>query len=188
MARHPNGEIWLVKPIVANGLHPYADIMILNDLTTPLSLLETRRSARPREMIAPGPTDAELKRILTIAARSPDHGKLAPWRFVTVAADRRDALAALLAKALPEHDPAAGPAHFAKAERFAFQAPTLVVLISAPIEGRKIPVWEQQISCGAVTVQIGYLVNGIPTLSSLGLILMALMFGLLGFAALRRQA
>ncbi len=128
--------------------------MILNDLTTPLSLLETRRLARPREMVAPGPTDAELEHILTIAARSPDHGKLAPWRFVTVAADQRDALAALLAKALPEHDPAAGPAHFAKAEQFAFQAPTLVVLISAPIEGHKIPVWEQQISCGAAGMNL----------------------------------
>ena len=128
--------------------------MTLNDRSSTLSLLETRRSGRPREMIAPGPTEAELDRILTIAARTPDHGKLAPWRFVTVAAEQRTAFADLLARALPESDPAAGPAHFAKAQEFAHQAPTLVVLISAPVEGHKIPVWEQQLSCGAVGMNL----------------------------------
>ena len=58
--------------------------MMLNDRSSALSLLETRRSGRPREMVAPGPTTAELERILTIAARTPDHGKLSPWRFVIV--------------------------------------------------------------------------------------------------------
>ena len=128
--------------------------MTLNDRSSTLSLLETRRSGRPREMIAPGPTEAELDRILTIAARTPDHGKLAPWRFVTVAAEQRTAFADLLARALPESDPAAGPAHFAKAQEFAHQAPTLLVLISAPVEGHKIPVWEQQLSCGAVGMNL----------------------------------
>ena len=132
----------------------YAGGMQLNDLTSPISLLESRRSGRPREMVEPGPSDAELTRILTIAARSPDHGKLVPWRFVVVAADQREHFAALLAKALPESDPDAGEAHFAKAHEFAHQAPTLVVLISAPIEGHKIPVWEQQLSCGAAGMNL----------------------------------
>ena len=69
---------------------------MLNDRSSTLSLLETRRSGKPRELVGPGPTAAELERILTIAARTPDHGKLLPWRFVTVADDQRDALAALL--------------------------------------------------------------------------------------------
>jgi nitroreductase len=128
--------------------------MQLNDLASPISLLESRRSGRPRDMVAPGPSDAELKRILTIAARVPDHGKLAPWRFVIVAADQRERFAALLAKALPESDPTAGAAHFAKAHEFAHQAPTLVVLVSAPTEGHKIPVWEQQMSCGAAGMNL----------------------------------
>lgn len=128
--------------------------MTLNDRSTPLSLLATRRSGRPREMVAPGPGDADLQRILTIAARTPDHGKLAPWRFVIVGADQRGQLAALLAEALPQCDPAAGPAHFAKAHEFAHHAPSLVVLVSAPTEGHKIPVWEQQMSCGAVGMNL----------------------------------
>ena len=78
---------------------------MLNDPTSILSLLESRRSGRPKEMVGPGPTKRELERIFTIAARTPDHGKLFPWRFVTVAAEQRDALAALLHRALEEHDP-----------------------------------------------------------------------------------
>ena len=66
---------------------------MLNDLSSTLALLETRRSGRPRDMVAPGPSAEQLERILAIAARVPDHGKLFPWRFVTVAADQRDALA-----------------------------------------------------------------------------------------------
>ena len=128
--------------------------MPLNDCSTIISLLETRRSGRPREMIAPGPSEAELEQILTIAARTPDHGKVFPWRFVTVSTDQRAALADLLAKALSESDPAAGPAHYQKALDFAHQAPTLVVLVAAPIADHKIPLWEQQLSVGAAGMNL----------------------------------
>ena len=127
---------------------------MLNDRSSTLALLETRRSGRPRELIAPGPSEAEMERILTIAARTPDHGKLFPWRFVTVGRDQRDAFADLLARALPEHDPEALPAHYAKALEFAHQAPSLVVLVSAPIPDHKIPLWEQQLSSGAAAMNL----------------------------------
>jgi len=127
---------------------------MLNDLSSTLALLETRRSGRPRDMVGPGPTEAELERILAIAARTPDHGKLFPWRYVIVAEDQRQALADLLARALPEHDPQATAAHFAKALEFAHQAPSLVVLLSSPIEGHKIPLWEQQLSAGATGMNL----------------------------------
>jgi nitroreductase len=127
---------------------------MLNDLSSTLALLETRRSGRPRDMILPGPSDGQLERILAIAARTPDHGKLFPWRFVTVAADQRPALAELLARALPEHDPTATPAHFAKAEEFAHQAPTLVVVVSSPTPDHKIPLWEQELSAGAAAMNL----------------------------------
>lgn len=126
---------------------------MLNDLSSTLALLETRRSGRPRDMVAPGPSDVQLERILSIAARTPDHGKLFPWRFVTVAASQRAALADLLARALPEHDPGALPAHHAKALEFALQAPTLVVLVSSPLTG-KIPLWEQELSVGAAGMNL----------------------------------
>ena len=127
---------------------------MLNDRSSALSLLETRRSAKPRELIGPGPTPQELDRILAIAARVPDHGKLTPWRFVTVAEDQRDALGALLRQALAEHDPCATIAHHQKEDEFAHYAGQLVVLVSAPTPNHKIPVWEQELSCGAVGMNL----------------------------------
>jgi nitroreductase len=127
---------------------------MLNDRSSTLSLLETRRSAKPREMVGPGPTAAELERIRTIAARSPDHGKLTPWRFVAVAEDQRDALAALLKDALAKENPQATDAHRQKEEEFAHYAGQLVVLVSAPVQDHKIPVWEQELSCGAAGMNL----------------------------------
>ena len=127
---------------------------MLNDRSSALALLATRRSGRAREMIAPGPTANELDEILAIAMRTPDHGKLAPWRFVVVEPAQRDALAALLHRALDENDPDAGPAHHAKAEQFAHQGEALVVMLSAPVAGHKVPIWEQELAAGAAAMNL----------------------------------
>ena len=127
---------------------------MLNDRSSLLLLLETRRSGKPRELAGPAPSAEELERMLAIAARIPDHGKLSPWRFVTVADQQRDALAKLLREALAMEDPSAAPAHYEKAEQFAHFAGALVVLVSAPVEDHKIPVWEQQLSCGAAGMNL----------------------------------
>ena len=127
---------------------------MLNDRSSILALLETRRSGRPREMTGPGPSEAELQRMLAIAARTPDHGKLSPWRFVTVGDGQREALAGLLHRALDEHDPDATAAHHQKEEEFAHYAGALVVLVSAPLADHKIPVWEQTLSCGCAGMNL----------------------------------
>lgn len=127
---------------------------MLNDRSSILSLLETRRSAKPRELLGPGPAPEELERILTIAVRVPDHGKLHPWRLVTVADDQRDALAAIFRQALAEEDDCAPVAKHEKADEFAHYAGQLIVLISAPIADHKIPVWEQELSCGALGMNL----------------------------------
>lgn len=127
---------------------------MLNDRSSILSLLETRRSGKPRELVGPGPTPEEMQRILTIAARVPDHGKLTPWRFVLVGDDQRDDLARLLSRALAAEDPDAAPAIDEKAVEFAHHAGQLVVLVSAAVEGHKIPVWEQQLSCGTAGMNL----------------------------------
>lgn len=105
-------------------------------------------------MVGPGPTAEELERILTIAARTPDHGKLFPWRFVTIAADQRDDFALLLRKALAAEDTCATPAHHEAADQFAHYQGALVVLVSAPIQPHKIPQWEQELSCGAAGMNL----------------------------------
>ena len=127
---------------------------MLNDRSSILSLLETRRSAKPRDLVGPGPTAAELERMLAIAARTPDHGKLTPWRFVTVAENQRDALSALLQDALAQDNSGATDAHRLKEREFAHYAGQLVVLVSAPVRDHKIPLWEQELSCGAAGMNL----------------------------------
>ena len=127
---------------------------MLNDRSSILSLLESRRSGKPRELTGSGPTSEELERILAIGARSPDHGKLIPWRFVTVADDQRDRLAILFRQALAKEDECAPPAKHEKADEFAHYAGQLVVLVSAPTPDHKIPEWEQELSCGAAGMNL----------------------------------
>ena len=127
---------------------------MLNDRSSILSLLETRRSGKPRELVGPGPTAAELDRMLAIAARTPDHGTLTPWRFVTVGADQRGAFEALLQEALAADEPDAPAAKREKEHAFAHYEGALVVLISAPVADHKIPVWEQSLSCGAAGMNL----------------------------------
>lgn len=127
---------------------------MLNNRSSILSLLETRRSAKPRELVGPGPNREELERILAIAARTPDHGKLFPWRFVTVEDDQRDQLGILLRQALAKEDEFAPTAKHEKADEFAHYAGQLVVLVSSPIHDHKIPVWEQELSCGAAGMNL----------------------------------
>ncbi len=105
-------------------------------------------------MIAPGPGADELREIIGLALRTPDHGKLAPWRIVTVASDQREAFAALLKRAWVAENPGAAGMDLTALDQFAHQAPTLLVLISAPVLGAKIPVWEQQMSAGAVGMNL----------------------------------
>ena len=127
---------------------------MLNDRSSALSLLRTRRSAKPRDLIGPAPSPAEFEQIIAIAARTPDHGGLAPWRFVAVAEDQRDDLAKLLLTALAEDNPEAGPAHRDKETSFAHFSGQLVVVVSAPVHDHKIPVCEQELSCGAATMNL----------------------------------
>jgi nitroreductase len=92
--------------------------------------------------------------MLALASRTPDHGRLTPWRFVIVADDQRDSLAALLQQALAEEDSGATDAHRQKEQEFAHYSGQLVVLVSAAVRDHKIPLWEQELSCGAAGMNL----------------------------------
>ena len=132
---------------------------MFNDLTTPRSLLATRRSGKPRDLVSPGPDADQLAEILQIAARTPDHGKLAPWRFVIVPDGRRDLLAETIVKAYREERPNAARLEIESLEQFAHQAPTLVVVLFSPKTHSHIPLWEQELSAGAVCMNLLHAVH-----------------------------
>ncbi len=127
---------------------------MFNDTSSALTLLHTRRSGKPRDMIAPGPSPAQMRAIMEAAIRVPDHGKLAPWRFVIVEGSKRDRLATLLTDAYRTEKPEAGRLEIESMDQFARQAPALVVALSCPIAGSKIPVWEQELSVGAACMNL----------------------------------
>lgn len=92
--------------------------------------------------------------MLTIAARTPDHGKLFPWRFIVIGPDARPAFAALLHAAVRQSRGAASDVEPAAVTQFAMQAPCLIAVVSAPVQPHKIPLHEQVISAGAVTMNL----------------------------------
>jgi nitroreductase len=122
---------------------------MLNDLSSAASLIATRRSAKPRDMVQPGPDETQLRWILQAAMRVPDHGKLAPWRFVVIGTDTRDAFADMLVKAFREERSDARPADIEKLDQFAHQAPTLVAVLSTPNGSSPIPYSDQRSSADA---------------------------------------
>jgi nitroreductase len=127
---------------------------MFNDLSSPAALLATRRSGKPRDMVAPGPDEAQLRRILSAAIRTPDHGKLAPWRFLIVPDDRRAAFAGMLREAYLEGKHDAGRLELEAIDQFAHQAPTLVIAFSCPAHASHIPIWEQELSSGAACMNL----------------------------------
>lgn len=127
---------------------------MFNDRSSLLAYLNSRRSGKAREMIAPGPNDLEMREILQIALRTPDHGKLAPWRFIQISADQRGAFSALLKKAWITANPGAAHLDLTALDQFARQAPNLVIMLSTPVTSSKIPLWEQQLSAGAAAMNM----------------------------------
>jgi nitroreductase len=127
---------------------------MFNDTSSPLALLHTRRSGKPRDMVAPGPDAEQLHAIMEAAIRVPDHGKLNPWRFVIIGYDQRDRLSNLLTAAYRAEKPDAGRLEIEAMDQFARQAPTLIVALSTPVTASKIPAWEQELSIGAACMNL----------------------------------
>lgn len=125
-----------------------------NDLSSLPAYLASRRSGRPRDMIAPGPDEAQLRTIVATASRTPDHGKLNPWRVVHVAGEQRGALAEVLAATYRAEKPEAGRLEIEAMATFAHQAPELLVVLHSLRESTKIPPWEQELSAGAFVMNL----------------------------------
>jgi nitroreductase len=127
---------------------------MFNDTSSVLTFLKTRKSGSAKAMTSPGPSANELAEILNIGVRVPDHGKLAPWRFVLFEGDARARIGDAFAARWKELNPGHGEDMLA-AQRGLFQrAPTVLVVVSRAAPHPKIPEWEQQQSAAAVCANI----------------------------------
>ena len=115
-----------------------------------LALMAQRRSASAQTLQGPGPGADELADLLRLAARVPDHGKMTPWRFIVLEGEAKAALVERL-RALAATQPNAVKAAAALGKMAL--PPLGVVVVSSPREGGK-PVWEQQMSAGAVCMNL----------------------------------
>jgi nitroreductase len=122
--------------------------------TEAIELLKTRRSPRIPDLAEPGPDEAELETLLTVASRVPDHGKLAPWRFLVLRKERRGALVDALAACFRADHPQATPDQIEKERSRYADTPLIVGVISRAAPHPKIPEWEQVLSAGAACMNL----------------------------------
>jgi nitroreductase len=120
----------------------------------PIEFLKSRRSVKPREMSGPGPSPAELETILTIGSRVPDHGKLAPWRFIVFEGDARLRAGMVIAEVFAQKNPAASQADIEIEKQRLMDAPLVIAVVSFTRPHPKVPEWEQQLSAGASAMNI----------------------------------
>ncbi len=117
-----------------------------------MDFLLTRRSRPAKTLKAPGPDRAALMPLLTAAARSPDHGKLEPWRFVVL----QGAALGRMAKAVAEAGARLGKSEedIVKASSAFSNSPLCVAVIEVQKDSPKIPAIEQTYSAGAVCLAL----------------------------------
>jgi nitroreductase len=99
-------------------------------------------------MKGPGPSPTELRRILAAGARVPDHGKIAPWRFIIFEGEGRARMGDILAECVAGERDSSPERIELERNRF-MRAPVIIGVVSRVREQIPIPVWEQQLSAGA---------------------------------------
>ncbi|GAB5434217.1 nitroreductase [Rhodobacteraceae bacterium R_SAG7] len=117
-----------------------------------LDFLQTRRSRPAKTLQAPAPTRAELMPLLTAAARTPDHGKMEPWRFIVVEKAAMQRLGDLTAEAGLRLGKS--PEDIAKARSQFDLGQLAVVVVEIQKESPKIPPIEMTYSAGAVCLAL----------------------------------
>ncbi|WP_349434045.1 nitroreductase [Pararhizobium sp. A13] len=126
-------------------------------MKTEISLREylaTRRSIPAFQMGGPGPGTAEIEEMLKLASRVPDHGKLAPWRFIVYRGEERVRISAELAKMALAAKPDLSEEMIKVENTRLTRAPVVVAVVSKAAPHFKVPEWEQLMSAGAVCLNL----------------------------------
>mgnify|MGYP001469335626 CR=1 FL=1 len=116
--------------------------------------LATRRSIPAFQMREPGPSREEIESILKLATRVPDHGKLAPWRFIVLRGAERERISLALSKIARADKPDLSEEMIKVEETRLTRAPVVIAVVSRAAPHVKIPEWEQVLSAGAVCLNL----------------------------------
>jgi len=127
-----------------------------------IDFLLTRRSSRPAMLGDPGPTPEDLNKILTVAARVPDHKKLVPWRFIVFEGEARALFGAQLAEicAQEEAEPVS-PVRLETERARLMRAPVVIAVVSRINRERGVPELEQTLSAGAACLNLCHAANAL---------------------------
>ncbi|HEV2901107.1 MAG TPA: nitroreductase [Pseudaminobacter sp.] len=131
-------------------------------MTSPIIDFMLKRNSAPiPELREPAPGDDEIATMIRIATRVPDHGRLAPWRFVLYRGKAREEIGEKLAELAEKRE---GPLTEARRNqeltRFS-RAPLVIGVISSPKENPKIPQWEMFLSGGAAAMSLVLAANAL---------------------------
>ncbi|TNF86109.1 MAG: nitroreductase [Gammaproteobacteria bacterium] len=114
------------------------------------SLKHLNRSSTPAKALAePAPDEAQLKQIIEVALTAPDHGRLRPYRFISIRGDARYRLSEIFVQATRQREPDVDAAYLAKQREKPLRSPLIVVVVAKLIESEKIPEIEQMLAAGA---------------------------------------
>lgn len=119
-----------------------------------LCRLGARRSAPLRSLGGPGPTAGELEALLRLGLRVPDHGGLEPWRIVVFEGAARGEAGARLDGLYAAQNPGLPAAKATMWRDYLERAPLVLVVVSRPDAGSKIPVFHQELSAGALAMNL----------------------------------
>ena len=108
-----------------------------------------RQSTPAKALVDPAPDEKQLRLILKTALSAPDHGRLHPYRFISIRGDARYRLSEIFARATLQRNPDEDAAYVAKQKDKPLRSPLIVVVVASPIESPKIPEIEQILSAGA---------------------------------------
>jgi nitroreductase len=114
--------------------------------------LITRTS--PKELGEPAPDEAAEAKIIAAALRAPDHGRLKPWRFLSIRGEGRHRFGEVLASALQRANPNASAETLELERQKPLRAPLILVVAARTEQHPKIPVAEQLLSAGAAAQNI----------------------------------
>ncbi len=113
-----------------------------------------RHSTPAKALTEPAPDDEQLKQIFEIALCAPDHGRIQPYRFITIRGEARKELSNVFARAVKQRDPEVDDEYLNKQKDKPLRSPLIVVVVACLIESPKIPEIEQMLCAGAAAHNI----------------------------------